>query len=172
MKRQPMFGSATVVVVAGLLWACGAKSSAQSEPVTASTAPAAAPTEEPGERVASQECPMQVPGTTVTASNVEGGVALAFTTQSGEVAELRERVQRLTEAHHPHHSGAVMGMAPPSTASAEEIESGARLVFRPQDPAQLEALREHARTHAARMAEGDCPMASSLGDGTSLTPER
>ena len=171
MKTRAMFGTA-LVVVAGLLCACGAKSSTQSEPVTASTAPAAAPTEEPGDRVASHECPMQVPGTTVTSSNFEGGVALAFTTQSDEVAELRERVQRLTETHHSHHSGAVMGMAPPSTAASEEIENGARLVFKPQDPTQLEALREHARTHAARMAEGDCPMTSSLGEGTSATPER
>lgn len=165
MKTQAMIGTATVTVAA-LLGACGAKSSAQSEPVTASTAPAAAPTEEPGEEVASHECPMQVPGTTVTSSNVEGGVALAFTTQGGDVAELRERVQRMTETHPEHHSGTVM-----STASSEEIESGARLVLKPQDPAQLEALREHARTHAARMAEGDCPMMSHIGD-TSATPAR
>ena len=156
MKTQAMIGMATVAVTA-LLGACGANKGARTEPMTASTAPAAAPTEEPNDAVTSHECPMQIPATTVTSSNVEGGVALAFTTHGGDVAELRARVQRMTETHHQHHSGSVMGMAPPSTASSEDIEGGARLVLKPQDPAQLEALREHARTHAARMAEGDCP---------------
>jgi hypothetical protein len=171
MKTQRTIGMAAVVVVAGLLGAC-TKNGAQTPPPTASTAPAAAPTAEPGDNVASHECPMQIPGTTVTSSNVEGGVALAFTTNGGDVAELRERVQRMTETHHQHHTGGVMGMAPPSTASSEDIEGGARLVLKPQDPAQLEALREHARTHAARMAEGDCPMMSRVGDATSATAGR
>ena len=171
MKTLTMIGM-TTMAAATLLGACGANSGAQSEPMTASTAPAAAPTEEPGEEITSHECPMQVPGTTVTSSNVEGGVALAFTTHGGDVAELRERVQRMTETHHQHHSGGVMGMAPPSTASSEDIEGGVLLVFKPQDPAQLEALREHARTHAARMAEGDCPMLSRLEHGTSAAPGR
>lgn len=171
MKTQATIGMATVAVAA-LLGACSAKNGAPSEPMTAATSPAAAPAEEPGDRVTSHECPLQIPGTTATSFNVEGGVALAFTTQGGDVAELRERVQRMTETHHQHHSGSVMGMAPPSTASSEDIEGGARLVFRPQDPAQLEALREHARTHAARMAEGDCPMLSGLGDSTSAAQGR
>jgi hypothetical protein len=169
MKTPATIGMAALTALT-LLGACGAKNDAQSPPLTASTAPAAAPAEEPGDGVTSHECPMQVPGTTVTASDVEGGVALAFTTHGGDVAELRERVQRMTETHHQHHSGGVMGMAPPSTAASEDIEGGARLVLKPQDPAQLEALREHARTHAARMAEGDCPMMSHLGSGASAPP--
>lgn len=170
MKTQAMIWTATVA--AALLGACGAKSGTQSEPMTASAAPAAAPIEEPGDRVTSHECPLQIQGTTVTASDVEGGVALAFTTHGGDVAELRERVQRMTETHHQHHSGGVMGMAPPSTAASEDIEGGARLIFTPQHPAQLEALREHARTHAARMAEGDCPMMSRFEGNTSAAPAR
>lgn len=50
------------------------------------------------------ECPMQVDGTSVTAENVEGGVALSFTT-TGDVAELRRRVARMAEMHNRHASG-------------------------------------------------------------------
>lgn len=172
MKTQAMIGLATVLVTA-LASACGAKNGAQGEPPTmASAAPAAVPTEEPGHGSTSHECPMQIAGTTVTSSDVQGGVALAFTTQAGDVTELRERVQRMTETHHQHHSGGVMGMAPPSSAVPDNIEGGARLIIRPHDPAQLGLLREHARTHAARMSRGDCPMMSRLGDGTSAAPGR
>jgi hypothetical protein len=57
-------------------------------------------------------CPMQVPGTTVTANDVEGGVALEFKT-TGDVAALRQRVQRM-QAMHEHQAGGgmMMGGAP------------------------------------------------------------
>lgn len=45
-----------------------------------------------------------------------------------------------------------------ATASVEDIESGARLILRPKNPAQIHALREHARIRARRMAGGECPM--------------
>lgn len=170
MNTQLMIGIAAIM--AGSLGACGTKNGAQPEPVVATAAPAAAPRPEPGEKLASPECPLQIPGTTVTSADVEGGVALAFTTLTGDAAELRRRVQRMTETHHQHHTGGVMGMGPPSTASSEDIEGGARLILKPQDPAQLEALRQHARSHAARMAEGECPMASRLGERTSASPRQ
>jgi hypothetical protein len=138
-------------------------------------------------------CPMQVPGTTAKTADVEGGVALSFTT-SGDVADLRQRVRGMAEMHnrhhsdgmmmggqqgagggsreHPHGSGAAAGdgccgermmmhggmMMPSATASVEDIPGGARIILRPKDPAKLGALREHARMHAARMAQGECPM--------------
>jgi hypothetical protein len=54
---------------------------------------------------------MQVEGTTVSAEDVESGVALSFTT-SGDVAELRRRVARMAEMHgHPgEHHGHAMAM--------------------------------------------------------------
>ena len=45
-----------------------------------------------------------------------------------------------------------------STAHAEDIDAGARIVLSPKDPAQLAELRDHVREHAARMASGHCPM--------------
>ncbi len=44
-------------------------------------------------------CPMKVEGTTAVASEVEGGMGLSFTTTTGNVAELRQRVRRMAEMH-------------------------------------------------------------------------
>lgn len=149
-------------------------------------------------------CPMQVPGTTVAATEVDGGIDLSFTTTTGDVAELRQRVRRMAEMHnqpgghrmmgshgtaapgaaaeHQHgaqagagHGGMMMGggmMMPAATASVEDIETGARLILKPKDPAQLGALREHVRMKAQRMAGGECPMMShgSGGEPAPATP--
>ncbi len=57
-------------------------------------------------------------------------------------------------------------MMPAATASVEDLESGARLILQPKDPAQLGALREHVLMKAQRMAGGECPMMSpgSVGE--------
>jgi hypothetical protein len=152
-------------------------------------------------------CPMQVPGTTVTSADVEGGIALVFTTSTGDVAKLRQRVQRMAEMHNHHHvaggmmmgghgvggatdehehgadagpghggggrGGMMMGggmMMPAATASVEDFEGGARLILRPKDPAQLEALREQARMRAGRMARGECQMMSPGAEGQATPP--
>lgn len=60
------------------------------------------------------------------------------------------------------HGGMMQGamMMPPSTARAEEIEGGARLVLTPRDPAQLSTLRENIQQMAGGMASGQCPIIS------------
>jgi uncharacterized protein YceK len=63
--------------------------------------------------------------------------------------------------------GMMMGggmMMSAATASAEDLEGGARLILQPKDPGQLGALREHVRMKAQRMTAGECPM-MSLGSG-------
>lgn len=57
-------------------------------------------------------------------------------------------------------------MMPAASASVEEIDSGARLILRPTDPALLEALRHHVRIRVERMAHGECPLMSPGADGT------
>jgi hypothetical protein len=47
----------------------------------------------------------------------------------------------------------------PVTASVEDVEGGARLVFVPKDAAQLATLRAHVQERATRMAPGECPLA-------------
>jgi hypothetical protein len=102
-------------------------------------------------------CPMRVEGTTVAVSDVEGGVALAFTTSTGDVAQVRERARRMA-AMHDGRPGMGMGMMPAATATVEDIDGGARITLVANDPAQEDALRQHVRMHAERMQGGECPM--------------
>jgi hypothetical protein len=132
-------------------------------------------------------CPMAVEGNTARAEPVEGGATMVFMT-TGDVAELRQRVAAMAEMHNSRDArgnGRGMGMhgsrggmhgakgnggrgmkgkammMPASTARSEDAESGARLVFTPQDPADLAALRERVAQHAEMMASGRCPMMSA-----------
>ena len=91
-----------IMGVAALLAGCASTSGARSEPTTSA---ARAPAHEPGRGMMGDMCPMQVPGTTVTSADVEGGVALVFTTRTGDAAELRQRVRRMAEMHNHHHAG-------------------------------------------------------------------
>ena len=116
-------------------------------------------------------CPMPVAGTSVAAADIEGGSALTFTT-TDDVNELRLRVRRMAELHNEppsKHRTGDMGTnpggepagqhepMPASTASVEDIDSGARVTLMPKDPADLEKLRVHAREHADKISRGDCP---------------
>lgn len=189
-----------VVSVAALTWGCASTSGARSETSPTTAAPAAAHEHGTGSQSMQRMggmCPMQLQDTTVTSVDVAGGVALDFKTSTGDVAELRQRVRRMAEmrqhhgsmmgghnsggagAEHEHGSGAQVGpggrhgggmMMPTATASVEDIDAGARLVLSPQDPAQLQALREHARMLAGRMASGDCPMMPGSGGAMPRPP--
>jgi hypothetical protein len=66
-------------------------------------------------------CPMKVPGTTVAAADVEGGIGLSFTTTTGDVADLRARVRRMAEMHNQRGAHKMMGGhgAPAAGAGAE-----------------------------------------------------
>ena len=123
-------------------------------------------------------CPMDVPGTTVSAVDVDGGIALAFTTDTEHVTELRTRVHELADMHekgtcpgHAHgpHMGQGMGQGArgegnpgeamiDATAAVEDTPSGALLVFKPRDALALDSLREQVRKRAERMADHSCPM--------------
>ncbi len=151
----------TIITVAAI--ACGGSKSA---PSTA--------TPHNGSGAMADMCPMEVPGTQVSVADTQDGVAIAFTT-SGDVAQLRQRVQGMAVRHEKKMSrggmmgsggmgsGGMMGSGHmmkmvDSTAHAEDIDAGARIVLSPKDPAQLSELRDHVREHAARMAGGHCPM--------------
>lgn len=120
-------------------------------------------------------CPMEVPGTAVVATDVDGGIALSFTTSTGDVADLRQRMRRMAEMHnqpdgHKMKDGGMM--MPAATASVADIEGGAQLILLPKEEAQLGALREHVRMKAQRMTAGECPMMShgSRGEHAPATP--
>ena len=136
------------------------------------------------EEMMTNMCPMRVEGTKVTTSDVEGGIALAFATPTGDVSDLRRRVQEMADMHNRSermgmggptggangHQGMMMSggmmngmmgdgmMMPAATAVVEEVPGGSRVILRPKDPAKLDALREHAHKCSERMQRGECPM--------------
>ena len=149
MTKSAILGLAAAMCLSG----CGSSSA---ERASTETTPAMA--------MGAESCPMQVAGTSVMPADIADGATLSFTS-TGDAAELRRRVERMAEMHNHHHSGAggMMGddaMMPPSTASVDEIENGARLVLRPVDPAQTALIQAHVRTCADRMSHGECPMIS------------
>jgi hypothetical protein len=46
-----------------------------------------------------EACPMAVPGTQVMTEDTRDGIAMEFTTMSGDVMDLRQRVRRMAEMH-------------------------------------------------------------------------
>jgi hypothetical protein len=119
-------------------------------------------------------CPMNVPGTKVTAIDTVDGETLAFTT-TGDAALLRSQVRRMAEMHNQHHAaggahdgmmgGGMMGtgkgmegkvMMPPSNATVTDIENGAKIALTPIAPADLQQLQAAVRTHAKHMEQNGC----------------
>ncbi|MGZ6143114.1 MAG: hypothetical protein ACXWLM_07230 [Myxococcales bacterium] len=134
-----------------------------------------------GDKMAAM-CPMAVPGTQVSSLDTATGEMITFSTTSpDQVAELRTRVRAMADMHNQHHGAggmqgmhehegmmsgsggdsamASMPMPPPSTATVEDIDGGARLVLAPTDPAQLAQLQSAVRSHAQMMQQqGACGM--------------
>jgi hypothetical protein len=145
-----------------------------------------------GREMMDSMCPMKVQGTAVKARNVDGGVALVFTTKTGDVEDVRQRVRHMAQMHGTNAAGmatttTVSGVnrtpaevrirrepLPASTASAEDVERGARLVLRPKDPAQLPRLRRQVRTLAESMAHlhGECPEMAVTVEAAPSAPGR
>jgi hypothetical protein len=131
-------------------------------------------------------CPIAVPGTRLAAADTPDGVSVTFTTSPDRAEDLRARVHAMADMHNRHHQqgaaagehGGMMGgmmhhggsaapeagqtsmpMPPPSRATAQDIEGGARLAVAPYDPADLERLRSTVRMHAEQMQKtGTCGM--------------
>ncbi len=182
----------SVLVIAGC-----ASSQANREPTTPAPAATSQAQQEGTRGDMKGMCPMEVEGTAVNAEDVEGGVALTFTT-STDVAELRRRVAHMAQMHgqhgmgmhasagagdghahdgqpsdaSPHRDGMMAGgmMMPAATARSEEVEGGARILLTPQDTADLEKLREHARHMTGRMSPGRCPMKSMHDEAAAPPP--
>jgi hypothetical protein len=167
MKTNILIRIATATLFVGC-----ASSGAQREPKT--------PSQETGMSMTDQQCPMKLPGTTVTSSDIDDGVVLTFTNPS-DVSALRQRVRGMATMHKRYapggtryqegtaveeravpgnEGGAHDGMTtmPAAAATAKNSENGAQLILRPNDPSQLGDLRKHAQMHAEQMASGECPL--------------
>lgn len=108
MRTLTIIGCAIGTVLAG----CASTSGARSEPTTsASAAPAHQHDHGDGAQAGMMAgmCPMQVPGTTVAVTEVDGGSGVSFTTTTGDVVELRQRVRRMAEMHNQPAGHMMMG---------------------------------------------------------------
>lgn len=175
------------VLTAAALWSCNKndapepeQTSSQAQEQPSSPMPAAG-----GDMMQQLRagCPMVVEGSDVAVADTQEGVALTFTTEAGDVGDLRARVQHMAQMYGMHagqrgmmwhHMGgqgqgrggpgmdmghmAGRGPMPAATATVTEIDKGARLELRPTDASQLDALREHVRWHQQRMESGECWM--------------
>lgn len=127
-----------------LVAACGGKSDSTTPTI-------ATPTQTAANDDAS--CPLLVPGTTLSVEDTTNGAALVFVT-TGDPLAVRARAARLAEMHTKRDGDAKsMGMmfTAGSTATATEIEGGARIEFAAAQPDGAAKVQQELRMHAGHL---------------------
>jgi hypothetical protein len=122
-------------------------------------------------RAMAEHCPWAQPDVDIEVEDTQEGIALTFRGEPEQQEELRQFAHRMAAMHqrmrqHRGRSaaddrggmGQMMMQMPEATVEAEDVEGGARVEFRPQDPEDREALREHVRQRAEMMRERRCPI--------------
>jgi hypothetical protein len=112
-----------------------------------------------------QNCPMKVPGTDLSVTNVENGITLTITTKSGDVADLRRRTESMAKMHSASSNADIHGNMMALSVKYEEVPNGARLTLTPKDLAQLEEFRARVQQHAEQMKKSDCSMMQGMMQG-------
>jgi hypothetical protein len=126
-------------------------------------------------------CPMNVPGTQISSAEAVNGETINFTT-TGQVSELRRRVNASASMHNERHAtlhgpmgdgmkeggasmnGGVMGhdramdRIPPSKATVSELLQGASVTVTPNDPNDLQKLRSVVQMYVQQMQTNGCAM--------------
>ena len=128
-------------------------------------------------RAMAEHCPWAQPDVDVEVEDTEEGIALTFSGEPEQQEELRQFAHRMVamhermREHHDHRHtddrggmGRMMMQMPEATVEVEDVEGGARLEFRPRDPEERDALREHVRQRAEMMRERRCPMHAPADD--------
>lgn len=120
-------------------------------------------------------CPLGISGVDVRTEDTEAGIAVVVTARAEDVAELRERAHDAAKLHGPfgrvgkghdgrHGMGGQHGLQalsfPPSRASTQEIEGGARIEIVPKHTSDRKALREAVRDHTEVMRTKPCDVDS------------
>ena len=111
----------------------------------------------PAQRV----CPMDIPGTSVFALQLDENAGLAFVT-TGDVGELQHRVRALAALQ---NRAAAAGAA---VATVESIEHGAILSFFKGPGGGTDELQRDVFAYAEQLAGGDCPM---VRDQAAVVPD-
>ena len=119
-----------------------------------------------------QDCPMKVQGADLVVADTKDGIALTITSKSGDVAELRRRVEKMAKMHQTPSDGHMMHQGViPFTAKYEEIPNGARLTLTANKAEQLNEFRAQVRKHAEQMKKGDCSMMQGMMGGMMMQGE-
>ncbi len=129
------------------------------------------------------KCPMEVSGTKVSAENTKDGVAMVFATTTGDVAELQHRVEWMAQHHnemaeagkHSMMGGMgnkkAMGPMPMTTAKFEKTDTGARVVYTPKSPSDVQALQQWMVQRVQRVNNGTCPLKYRMGKAQGTAQE-
>jgi hypothetical protein len=113
-----------------------------------------------------RECPMKAAADVdLSIEDTNDGIRLSFTTKSGDVAELRRRVEAMARMHGTSEIEGMHRNMMPFSAVYEAIPDGARLTLTSKDPLKLEEFRQKVREHAAQMKKGECAMMESMMHG-------
>jgi hypothetical protein len=107
-----------------------------------------------------QRCPMDIDGAEVEVSDTESGVALLFTTETGDIDDLRQRFQGMASRYQAQDKAHGHGAIPSLHAAVVDVNQGVQLTLTPKNASGLEQIREHVRAHQSRMEAGECWMAA------------
>jgi hypothetical protein len=107
-------------------------------------APRSAPAARPIVVEESSRCPMDLRGAKVAMRELDGAIALDFTTP-GDVRALRSSLRRLGDS-----------------AETSDLDGGARVTLAPVDPREYDELETRTRRAMFELSKGDC---SCLGAG-------
>lgn len=124
--------------------------------------PAPQPTTPPAPAAAADDptCPLLVPGTSISVEDTPTGAALVFVT-TGDALQVRARAAAFADMHTKHDGpSGTMGMmfSPQSTATATEIDGGARVEFTAKNPDDAAKVQSELRMHAGHLTSGSCEM--------------
>ncbi len=124
-----------LLVAAGALTAAACGS-------TAKTTKATAPVKQAVAHEAAPACPVEDPANHVEVKDVEGGVAVDVTT-TGDVAALRAKMAARRAYMKAHGKPGPI----PTEKKIVEIDGGFRKLILAKDPADVDKLRKHVRSH-------------------------
>ena len=133
------------------LAACGGSSAPKQDTTTTQAPPA---------KTGDPTCPLEVPGTSLSVEDTTAGAALVFVT-TGDAAAVQMRATALATMHtNQDGQKGAMGMmfTPTSTATASNIEGGARIEFAAKNPADASKVQSELRMHANHLTGGSCAM--------------
>ena len=99
-------------------------------------------------------CPLLQAGASVAAVDTPDGAALVVTAPESQRLAVRQYLRQMATHHEqtrvsggPEHQEKL----PAHSTAVEDIEQGGRVIFQPDDSAQLSELREGVRTHAREL---------------------